>query len=187
MITLEQRWRAAGHKSGILWLTGLSGAGKTTLAQGLDQALFERGWRSGVLDGDALRKHFSADLGFSKADRDENVRRVGETAIVMAETGCIAIVALISPYAATRAQVRARAGNLFHEIYLSGTLAVCEGRDPKGLYAKARSGMIANYTGLSDPYEPPEAPELALDTGVMTVGESLGRLLGYAEGVFGLG
>jgi bifunctional enzyme CysN/CysC len=152
---------------GTVWLTGLSGAGKTTISHLLQDLLLERGLRAYPLDGDDLRKGLNADLGFSEADRTENVRRLGEVAVLLAGFGHLSIVSAISPYAAGRDAVRARhvaVGVRFVEVYVATPLEVCEERDPKGLYARARRGELASFTGKTAPYEPPESPELVLST-----------------------
>jgi bifunctional enzyme CysN/CysC len=183
-VALEERWRANGHRSGVLWLTGLSGAGKTTLSLELEQALFRRGWHVTVLDGDNVRHGLSADLGFSPEDRAENIRRVGEVAALFARSGMIVITAFISPYRADRDRVRRIAPDMFHEVYIKADLSVCEGRDPKGLYRKARAGEIRDFTGISAPYEEPEAPELVIDTGKSDVGLCLRDLKSYVDQCF---
>jgi adenylyl-sulfate kinase len=152
---------------GTVWFTGLPGAGKSTVAQALHDLLFERGLRSYVLDGDALREGLNADLGFDESDRIENVRRLGEVAILLARVGQLSIVSAISPYAAGRKAVRERHLALavaFVEVYVATPLEFCEARDPKGLYARARRGEVLSFTGISAPYEPPESPELSLQT-----------------------
>ena len=149
----------------VVWLTGLSGAGKSTIARALEQAVRVRGHGVYVLDGDAMRTGLCAGLGFSASDRSENVRRVGEVARILAEAGLVAICALISPTAADRARVRARLPpGRFLEIYINAPLAVCEQRDPKGLYARASRGDLQQLTGVSAPYEAPVAPDLELRT-----------------------
>ncbi len=180
------RWRANGHRGGVMWFTGLSGAGKTTLAFELEHRLFERGYKVYVLDGDNISHRLSADLGFSPEDRAENIRRVGEVAALFAETGFIVLTAFISPYRRDRALARQAAAGGFHEIHLKADLEACERRDPKGLYEKARRGEISDFTGISAPYEAPENPELAIDTGVLPVEESLQILLEYVERRFTL-
>ena len=184
-ISLPERWQGNGHRSGILWFTGLSASGKTTLAFELERLLFHRKWRVFVLDGDNVRHGLCSDLGFSATDRAENIRRVGEVAKLFAESGCLVITAFISPYRADRDRVRAIAGELFHEVHIATPLAVCEERDPKGLYIKARRGEIEGFTGISAPYEAPANPELHLDTSGLSVGESLDRLLDYVTTRFG--
>lgn len=184
-VTTDARWAANGHKSGVLWLTGLSGAGKSTLALELEQALFRKGWQVYVLDGDNIRFGLSADLGFAPEDREENIRRVGEVAALFARAGVLVITAFISPYRSDRDRARAVAPDLFHEVHVNAGLAVCEERDPKGLYKKARRGEIAEFTGISAPYEAPEAPEVEVDTGTLSLGQSVEQLLGYVETNFG--
>jgi len=185
-IDMHERWSANGHKSGILWFTGLSGSGKSTLALRLEEALFRRGKQVFVLDGDNVRHGLCADLGFSPDDRQENIRRVGELAQIMARAGFIVITAFISPYRADRDGVRARAGDQFHEIHVAADLDVCEQRDPKGLYKKARAGEIPEFTGISAPYEAPHAPELVIDTADSEVDACIERLVDYALTTFDL-
>jgi len=186
-VSLPDRWNFNGHRSGIIWLTGLSGAGKSTLAVELERILFGKGYQVAVLDGDNVRYGLNADLGFSPTDRVENIRRVGEVAALMARTGFIVVTAFISPYLADRERIRTAHPDLFHEIYVAAPLAVCEARDAKGLYRKARAGEITEFTGVSAPYESPPAPELVLDTGQQTVEQSLARLVFYVESHFVLG
>ena len=164
-----------GHLGGVLWFTGLSGAGKSTLAIELEQQLHERGYQVYVLDGDNLRHGVNSDLGFSPADREENIRRVGEVAGLFTHAGRIVISAFISPYRSDRVKARLVAGDEFHEVHVGTDLSVCEARDPKGLYKLAHLGKIAEFTGISAPYEPPNSCELALDTGVLSVQEAGGR------------
>ncbi|MCH7863635.1 MAG: adenylyl-sulfate kinase [Proteobacteria bacterium] len=185
-VTDEARWRRQGHQGGVLWLTGLPASGKSTLAFELELKLFEKGMQIYVLDGDNLRHGLNADLGFSPEDRTENIRRIGETAALFAGAGMIVITAFISPYRADRARARKAAEGYFHEIYLGASLDVCEKRDPKGLYAKARLGEIADFTGVTAPYEAPETPELLIDTGAMRVEESLAILEDYVDKAFRL-
>ena len=180
-ITMEERAEAFGHKSGIIWLTGLSGSGKSTLAIALEQALFNKGHKVYVLDGDNVRHGLCRDLGFAPEDRSENIRRVGEVAKIMARAGFIVITAFISPYKADRARVRELAPELFHEVHVDASLETCEGRDVKGLYKKARAGEIENFTGISAPYEAPELPELVVETNDKTVDECLDSLMAYVK------
>lgn len=164
LISATQRYQAQGHKGAVFWLTGLSGAGKSTLAMLAEKNLFDQFRKVYVLDGDNIRHGLCADLGFSAEDRAENIRRVGEVSKLMADAGVIVITSFISPFAADREQVRQSIGASFHEVYIKATLEACEGRDPKGLYRKARSGQIAEFTGIDSPYDIPENPDLAIDT-----------------------
>jgi adenylylsulfate kinase len=165
-VTREERERLGGHKGCTIWLTGLSASGKSTIGNLLDAVLAERGMRSYILDGDNVRHGLNKDLGFSPADRTENIRRIGEVAKLFTEAGVIVVTAFISPYRADRDQVRKimKEGD-FLEVFVDAPLAVCEQRDPKGLYKKARAGEVKEFTGISAPYEAPEKPELVLDTG----------------------
>ena len=157
-----------------IWLTGLSGSGKSSLAFALERRLMELGHACCVLDGDNVRHGLNRDLGFSPADRKENIRRIAETAKLMNDAGLFVITAFISPYREDRAAARRIIGEQrFVETYLSAALGVCESRDPKGVYAKARAGQIAEFTGISAPYEVPEAPSLAVDSGTLTLEESV--------------
>ena len=181
-VSREDRERSAGHRGCVLWFTGLSGCGKSTLANAVDRRLHARGLRSFVLDGDNVRLGLNAapallrqrhdeafaarfGLGFGPADREENIRRIGAVADLFAQAGIIALTAFISPYRRDRDAVRAmlQPGD-FIEIHVEAPLAVCEARDPKGLYKKARAGEIKGFTGIDDPYEAPLAPELAVDS-----------------------
>lgn len=167
-VTREQRWAATGTRGATIWLTGLSGSGKSTIAAALERRLVARGTPAYMLDGDNLRHGLNGDLGFSEADRAENVRRAGEVACLFADAGIVAIVPLISPYVADRRRVRDRheAGGLrFIEVFVDTPLELCEQRDPKGLYAKARAGELAHFTGIDDPYEAPTDPELRIVPG----------------------
>lgn len=161
----ERRWERMGQRPAIAWLTGLSGAGKSTVANAVDHALTEAGRSSMVLDGDDLRQGLNRDLGFSAEDRVENIRRAAEAARLMAEAGLVVIVSLISPYRAERRAARAIAGDIpFLEVFIDTPLSVCEARDPKGLYDRARAGKIPDFTGISSPYEVPTAPDFTLPT-----------------------
>ena len=182
-VTRDDREQVNGNKSCIVWLTGLSGSGKSTIAVALEKALWGRGVRSYILDGDNVRHGLNKNLGFSPADRTENIRRIGEVAKLFVDAGMLAITAFISPYRADRDQVRALvpAGD-FVEILVDCPLDVCEGRDVKGLYAKARAGQIPEFTGISAPYEAPDKPELTLETAKLTVDQSVAKVLGYLEG-----
>lgn len=161
-----------------IWLTGLSGAGKTTLALALEKALQANGRACTLLDGDALRRGLCSDLGFSPADRSENIRRTAEMARLLNEAGLIAIVALISPLIADRERARNIIGNaVMCEVHIATPLAVCEARDPKGLYQRARAGELRDFTGISAPYEVPTHPQLVFDTATMTVEDCVSALL----------
>lgn len=165
-VTRERREQLNGHKSVILWFTGLSGAGKSTLAHAVEEALHGLGCRTFVLDGDNVRHGLCSDLSFSAKDREENIRRVGETAKLFIEAGVIALTAFISPFKKDRAQARSMVPHGdFLEIYCRCPLEVCEARDVKGLYQRARAEEIPDFTGISSPYEEPDAPELVVDTG----------------------
>lgn len=165
-VTRQDREHQNGHRSVILWFTGLSGAGKSTLAHAVEDKLFKLNCRTFVIDGDNVRHGLCADLGFSSDDRVENIRRVGEIAKLFTEAGIIALTAFISPFRADRDRVRELvADGDFIEVYCEASLEICENRDVKGLYKKARSGEISNFTGISSPYEPPESPELIVNTG----------------------
>lgn len=185
-LTRGEREKRNGHRGLVLWFTGLSGSGKSTLAQEVQGALFERGCQTYVLDGDNVRHGLNKDLGFSPADREENIRRIGEVAKLFADAGVIALTAFISPYRADRDQARAISGDSFVEVYVRCDLEVCESRDPKGLYKKARAGLIPEFTGISAPYEAPENPELVVDTSRESLAESATRVIAYLEerGVF---
>jgi adenylylsulfate kinase len=164
-VTRADRERVRGHRGATLWFTGLSGSGKSTLAAELEHALLERGCATYVLDGDNIRHGLSRDLGFAPADRSENNRRIGEVAKLFTDACVLCLCAFISPYREDRAQLRAcMASGDFVEIYVSASLRVCEERDPKGLYRKARAGEILDMTGVGAPYEVPEHPELVIDT-----------------------
>ena len=184
-INAEQRALANGHKSGVLWFTGLSGSGKSTLATIVEQVLFKRGWHSYVLDGDNLRDGLNRDLGFSPNDRSENIRRVSEVAGLLSDSGSIVITAFISPYKVDRERARDIVPGAFHEIYIKADLEVCEGRDPKGLYAMARRGEINDFTGIDSPYESPEQPDLVVDTANNSVEQCVELLTSYIDDAFG--
>ena len=174
------REKQNGHRSVILWFTGLSGAGKSTLAHAVEDELHRRGARTFVLDGDNVRKALCKDLGFTDADRTENIRRIGEVARLMLDAGIIVMTAFISPFRKDRDLARGLvpAGD-FIEIYCNAGLDVCESRDPKGLYKKARAGQIPEFTGISSPYEAPESPELVLQTGTTPLMDCVGQVLEY--------
>lgn len=169
----EDRAELMRQRPAVLWLTGLSGAGKTTIANRVEQQLWRMGRHTFLLDGDNVRHGLNSDLGFTAADRVENIRRVGEVARLMTDAGLIVIAAFISPFRADRAMVRRMmAEGEFFEIYVDTPLADAEERDVKGLYKKARSGELKNFTGIDSPYEPPNAPELRVDTTRMSPDEA---------------
>jgi bifunctional enzyme CysN/CysC len=170
-----------GHRGGILWFTGLSGAGKSTLAVELERRLFHAGFQVTLLDGDNVRKGLSSDLGFSPEDRTENIRRIGEVAGLFAEAGMIVISAFISPYRADRDRVRAAHSEYFHEVYINAPLHVCEARDAKGLYRRARAGEIKGFTGISAPYEAPSSPDLEIKSGKWSLERCLAQLESYVQ------
>ena len=166
-LSREERWAAVGNRGGTVWLTGLSGSGKSSIAKHAEADLLRAGVPCYVLDGDNLRHGINGDLGFSREDRGENARRASEVAKLFADAGLVALVALISPYADDRAAARElheEAGVPFLEVYVCTSLNECEARDPKGLYAQARSGAIADFTMVGDPYEVPAHPDLHLET-----------------------
>lgn len=179
-VTPQDRAAVNGHRGGVLWLTGLSGAGKSTLAMAAQAALFARDRQVAVLDGDNLRHGLNRDLGFSDADRAENIRRIAEVAKLMSDAGLIVLVSAISPLQRQRDQARSILGDAFHEIFVQADLATCEARDPKGLYKRARAGEIAGFTGISASYEAPRAPQLTLDTTQRGLSESVQTLVDYA-------
>lgn len=178
IVSRVQRERMNGHKSFILWFTGLSGSGKSTMAHAVEEALYGLYCRTFVFDGDNVRHGLCADLGFSVEDRVENIRRIGEMAKLFTEAGVIALTAFISPYRADRAWVRSLVEpEDFIEIYCCCPLEICEQRDVKGLYAKARQGLIKDFTGVSSVYEAPETPDLLLDTGSVPLKECVAQVL----------
>ena len=185
-ISSDQRAARAGHKGGVLWFTGLSGSGKSTLAMAVEQGLFVKGYNVFVLDGDNVRQGLNANLGFSPDDRAENIRRVGEVAALFADAGFITITAFISPYRADRERARRAAREHFHEIFIKADLNTCETRDPKGLYKKARRGELPDFTGVSAPYEAPEAPELIVDTQMQPIEDSVRQIIEHVESSFRL-
>lgn len=179
----EHRQQQNGHGSAILWFTGLSGAGKSTLAHAVEERLHQRGCRTYVLDGDNVRHGLCGDLGFSAADRTENIRRIGEVAKLMIDAGVIALTAFISPFRADRERVR---GMVMHgefiEIYCHCPVEVCETRDVKGLYQRARAGEVKEFTGISSPYEAPLKPELTVDTATQPLDACVTQVLDYLRG-----
>lgn len=180
-VSASKRARILRQQSAVLWFTGLSGSGKSTLAYALERRLVEMGHLSFALDGDNLRLGLCSDLGFSKEDRRENMRRVGELAALLATTGMLILTSFISPYRADRDAIRAKLGGKFIEVHLDVPVTVCESRDPKGLYIQARAGKIENFTGISAPYEPPLAPEIRVDTAAHGVEECVDEIVRYLE------
>ena len=163
-VTRDRRETLNGHCGGLFWFTGLSGAGKSTLAHTVEEMLYQKGYRTFVLDGDNVRHGLCADLAFSEEDRKENIRRIGHMSMLYVEAGIIVLTAFISPFRADRDNVRKIAGSDFHEIFCKCSLEVCEDRDVKGLYKRARAGEIPDFTGISSPYEEPEFANLTIDT-----------------------
>ncbi|NEN95669.1 MAG: adenylyl-sulfate kinase [Moorea sp. SIO1F2] len=168
------------HRGVTVWLTGLSGAGKTTITKALEEKLNAKGCKPEVLDGDIVRQNLTKGLGFSKEDRDENIRRIGFVAHLLTRNGVIVLVSAISPYREIREEVRQRIGD-FVEVYVNAPLKVCEGRDVKGLYKRARDGEIKNFTGIDDPYEPPLNPEVECRTDQEELSESVDKVLKKLE------
>ncbi|UCD74226.1 MAG: adenylyl-sulfate kinase [Phycisphaerales bacterium] len=183
-VTRAEREKNLGQKGVTLWMTGLSGSGKSTIAVALEQVLMQRGYHAYRLDGDNVRHGLNKNLGFSATDREENIRRIGEVTKLFADAGFISITSFISPYKADRDNARKlheEAGLPFIEVYVAVPLDVAEERDPKGLYKKARAGELKGFTGIDDPYEEPENPELHLHTEKLSVAESVQMLLDVLE------
>jgi bifunctional enzyme CysN/CysC len=180
-VSRDERERRNHHRGAVLWLTGLPGAGKSTLAAGLERALFDGGMHTIVLDGESIRQGLSRGLGFEPVDRSENIRRVAETAKLLSDAGNIVITALISPMQADRDNARAIIGEGFAEVYIRADLALCIARDPKGYYARARRGDIKHYTGIDAAYETPFAPDLEIDTGKLDIARSIDALIGFVD------
>jgi len=180
LVSSEMRETLVGHKSFVLWFTGLSGSGKSTLAHTLESRLIENGNHAYVLDGDNIRHGINSDLGFSPEDRMENIRRIGEISRLFVDAGLIILSAFISPYKRDRQQVRSLfPQGRFIEVYLECSVSDCENRDTKGLYKKARNGEVPEFTGISAPYEAPENPEITVDTRQMSVDESVQVIYQY--------
>lgn len=181
-VSRTSREELLGQKGVTLWLTGLSGSGKSTIAVAAEAALREQGRLTYILDGDNVRQGLNSNLGFSPEDRTENIRRIGEVSKLFTDAGVIVLTAFISPYREDRDQVREiMAGGDFLEVHVSADVETCEGRDVKGLYKKARAGEIPNFTGISAPYEAPEKPELVVDSAAQSVEESVAQLLGFLQ------
>ncbi len=178
--TRAERERRHGHKGATLWFTGLSGSGKSTVARAVEQRLMDRGCFVYTLDGDNVRHGLCSDLGFSPADRAENIRRIGEVAKLFTDAGALTLAAFVSPYRRDRERVRGSLGEGdFIEVYVAASVEACEQRDPKGLYKKARAGEIADFTGISAPYEAPENAEIVLHTDQEDVAASAERVQSY--------
>jgi bifunctional enzyme CysN/CysC len=180
-ITGNARALNNGHLGGMIWFSGLSGAGKTTVALELERRLFAKGYQVYVLDGDNIRNGLCADLDFTPEGRSENLRRVAEVAALFAKAGVIVITAFISPYSEDRRRARNALPDNFHSIYIDADIKTCEKRDPKGLYKKARAGEIENFTGISDKFEEPENADLVVNNGTQTVDQSVDQLEEYVE------
>ena len=168
-----------GHKGMVLWFTGLSGSGKSTLANALNEALHSKKVSTYLLDGDNIRHGLCRDLGFSDKDREENIRRIGEVANLFMNAGIVTITAFVSPFRSDREKVRKIIGKDFIEIFCAANIDICETRDTKGLYKKARLGEIKDFTGISSPYEIPKAPEIRVDTGSLDLNESVKQIMKY--------
>jgi adenylylsulfate kinase len=178
----EARAVAHGHRGAVLWFTGLSGSGKSTIGHRVERMLIERGAFAYVLDGDNVRHGLNSDLGFAPEDRVENIRRIGEVARLFADAGGLVLSAFISPYREDRDRVRGLMGpGEFIEVFVDTPLEICEARDPKGLYKKARAGEISNFTGLDAPYEVPENPEVHLETAKLSVDEAAAQVIRYLD------
>ncbi len=181
-VTKEMRRKQNGHKSCVLWFTGLPSSGKSTIAGEVEYRLHKRGIRTYLLDGDNIRHGLNSDLGFSPKDREENIRRIGEVAKLFVDAGMITLVAFVSPYRKDRERARKiLEDGEFIEIYVKCPVEVCEKRDPKGMYKKAREGKIKEFTGISAPYEEPENPEIILETNKMSINECVEKVIRYLE------
>ncbi len=180
-VTPNMRAERFGHYGAVFWFTGLSGSGKSTLAVAVEKQIFENNLNAYVLDGDNVRYGLNSDLGFSPEDRAENIRRIGEVAALQANSGVVVLSAFISPYQADREKARAALPNAFHEIYIKADLATCEGRDPKGLYKKARGGDIKQFTGIDSPYEAPDNPDLIVDTQLNDIETCVAQIVDYIK------
>jgi len=181
-LSKEDYRKRNGHQPLVLWFTGLSGSGKSTLAHLVEEWLFEKGWYTYILDADTMRTGLNRDLGFSQQARRENIRRVGEVARLFTDAGVVVLAACISPFREDRERVRALLEpHEFIEIFVKCPLAICEARDPKGLYKKARAGELPEFTGIDSPYEEPDNPELVIDTGRLNIADSVSGIVSYLE------
>jgi len=184
LVALQDRLRRNGHQAGVLWFTGLPGAGKSTITEKLEFRLFDEGYQVSVVDNDVVRKGLSADLDFSPGSRSENIRRAGEVSALLARAGRIVLAGFISPYQSDRDCVRTAVGKGFHEVYLDADIGVCEKRCEPRLYEKARAGRILEFTGVSAPYEKPQSPELTIDTETLSVEATIDLLANYVSEKF---
>ena len=181
-VTRERRNQLNKHKSVVLWFTGLSGSGKSTMSHALEERLFNKGCRTFVLDGDNVRHGLNSNLGFSHKDRTENIRRISEVAHLMIDAGLVVLAAFVSPYKKDRDMIKKTVKDVnFVEIFVDTSVDECERRDTKGLYAKARKGLIKDFTGINAPYEAPENPDILINTEKMTVEEAVIKILGFIE------
>jgi len=186
VVTRTMRNGRTGHRSGVVWLTGLSGAGKSTLANAVEHSLFERGWLVSVLDGDSVRAGLNSDLDFTTRSREENLRRAGEVAALFADAGHIVLASFVSPHHIGRQFVRQVLQNDFHLVYVKADVEECVKRDPKGLYRRAMEGGIEHFTGLGQSYEPPQDADLVIDTGQLEPALGARELERFIEARFGL-
>ncbi len=181
LVTLEERVGRNGHRSGVMWFTGLPGSGKSTITEKLEMRLFDAGYQVSVVDNATVRPGLSSDLGFSHDERAENIRRAGEASALLARAGRIVLSGFISPYQSDRDGARKATGEDFHEVYLNANADVCEQRDSERMYEKARAGIIPEFTGISAPYEEPRSPELVIDTDALSVEQTIDLLVDYVE------
>ena len=184
LVPQSERWARQGHTGGVLWFTGLPASGKSTLVYGLEARLFEAGFETYAFDSTRLRQGLNKDLGYSREDRRENIRRASELAAVMAHAGLVVITGFISPYAEDRAEARVTCGAHFHEVYLDASPAACEARDSRGRYAAARDGQLRGFTGIDAPYDIPESPDFTLPTASMPIADCLDQLTAFAISKF---
>jgi len=186
LVKLPERLERNQHKSGVMWFTGLPGSGKSTITTNLERRLFAEGYQVSIIDNELVREGLSSDLGYSHEDRTENIRRAGEVAALLSRAGRIVLSGFIAPYRRDRETAREAAEEGFHEVFLNPGAEVCESRDSGRLYEQARAGSIPDFTGVSAPYEEPLSPELIIDTGVVSVAETIDLLVGYIDTEFRL-